>query len=204
MSSPGWTGLPPNATAAERAMAETVARVSDVPVPVGDLWNPQACPAALLPWLAWALSVDTWDAGWSEATKRAVIAASVAVHRRKGTPWAVRQAMTAAGAPGMTVEEWFAYGGAPYYFRVRVASEAGPITTALAARLMSDVDQYKNVRSWGSLRMEQTGDLNVTCRMLAVYKPRVTVLPVAFTIELTDTGLFSGCGLKAVQRISIL
>lgn len=196
--------LPPNATTSERALAETVARVSDVPVPVSDLWNPQTCPAALLPWLAWTLHVDTWDASWSDPVKRDMIAASIAVHRRKGTPWAMRQAMTAAGAPGVSIEEWFEYGGAPHYFRVRVASDTEPISPALAARLMSDADQYKNVRSWGSLRMAQTGALSATCRMLAIYKPRVTVLPMAFTIGLTDTGYSLGCGLKVVQRISIL
>jgi len=43
------------------------------------------CPAELLPWLAWGLSVDTWDAGWTEADKRAAVAGSIELHRRKGT-----------------------------------------------------------------------------------------------------------------------
>ena len=43
------TLLPPNATALERALASVIARISDVPVPIGDLWNPARCPAPLLP-----------------------------------------------------------------------------------------------------------------------------------------------------------
>ena len=51
--------LPANATPLERALAETTARLSDVAVPIRDLWSPENCPTELLPWLAWALSVDS-------------------------------------------------------------------------------------------------------------------------------------------------
>lgn len=68
-----------------------------IPVPVGDLWNPDNCPAALLPWLAWGLSVDEWDSAWSDAEKRAVIKASVEVHRLKGTVWSIRRILAVAG-----------------------------------------------------------------------------------------------------------
>ena len=36
------------------------------------------CPADVLPWLGWALSVDDWDQDWSEQQKRSAIAASSA------------------------------------------------------------------------------------------------------------------------------
>lgn len=89
--------LPPNSTPQERAIEAATARVGDVPVPVDTLWSPERCPAALLPWLAWSLSVDTWEATWPETVKRQVIAASFAVHQRKGTVWSVREALAAAG-----------------------------------------------------------------------------------------------------------
>lgn len=97
--------LPPNATAAEVAIEAAAARVGAVPVPIRDSWNPWTCPAALLPWLAWALSADNWDPAWSVATQRAVIAASIEVHRRKGTRVAVVRALAAVGHPTATVEE---------------------------------------------------------------------------------------------------
>lgn len=65
--------------------------------PIATLWDPMNCPAGILPWLAWALSVDDWDADWPEGTKRNAIAASIAIHRRKGTPRAVKDALAAAG-----------------------------------------------------------------------------------------------------------
>ena len=98
--------LPPNSTPLERALeASFAARLAALPVPVGQMMNPATCPAAFLPWLAWALSVDDWDAGWSEAQKRTVIAASVAVHRRKGTIASVKQAMAAMGYGDVVITE---------------------------------------------------------------------------------------------------
>lgn len=79
------TLLPPNATRLERALEAATARIADVEAPIADLWNPDACPAVILPWLAWGLSVDSWDPAWSEATKRRAVADSIDLHRRKGT-----------------------------------------------------------------------------------------------------------------------
>lgn len=97
------TLLPNNATATERAIDAATDR--DIQILVSDLWNPAACPAALLPWLAWALSVDDWDAGWSDETKRSTIAVSLEVHRRKGTVWAMRAALRAAGLGDADIQE---------------------------------------------------------------------------------------------------
>ncbi|MBU0680092.1 MAG: phage tail protein I [Proteobacteria bacterium] len=169
--------LPINASPAEKAQALAVARISAVPVVVDTLWNPSTCPAALLPWLAWALSVDVWDATWSEQVKRDVITESMAIHRKKGTPWAVEQAMHVSGAPDLQLQEWFEYGGAPYTFRATITTITVPLSPALANRLMADVAKFKNARSWGSLRIAQQGDLRLYCHMLAIHRPRVTVMP---------------------------
>nr|WP_241087528.1 phage tail protein I [Candidatus Vondammii sp. HM_W22] len=84
--------LPPNASALERATEGAINdSIESIPVPVRDLWNPERCPAALLSWLAWALSVDNWNTGWPEKIKRTVIAQSIEVHRRKGTIGALRR-----------------------------------------------------------------------------------------------------------------
>ncbi len=97
--------LPLNATKAEKDISASVARISSIPVPVRDMWNPATCPANLLPWLAWALSVDNWDASWSDATKRSVIAASISVHYKKGTVGAVKDAIEAAGYQNVAIDE---------------------------------------------------------------------------------------------------
>ena len=87
--------LPPSATALERAITEAAAPLGALPVP--RLWDPWACPAAALPALAWALSVDEWDDAWPEEVKRQVCAAALPMHARKGTVDSVRQVLRSVG-----------------------------------------------------------------------------------------------------------
>lgn len=89
--------LPPNATAQEHALDDATARVGAVPVLIKELWNPDECPHDLLPWLAWAFGVDEWDAKWSDETKRNVIRTAVAIQRRKGSVWSIKEVIRAAG-----------------------------------------------------------------------------------------------------------
>lgn len=99
--------LPPNSTPVERGFEDAARRITALPVPVRDAWNPATCPAQLLPWLAWALSVDRWDPAWSEQQQRDVITASVGVHRRKGTIGAIRAALVAEGyGDAEVIESW--------------------------------------------------------------------------------------------------
>lgn len=97
--------LPAEAGRAEKALARGVIGAFGFPVDNALLWNPATCPAALLPWLAWALSVDEWDNGWTESTKRAVVAASFALHRKKGTVGSIRRALQTAGLGDATLIE---------------------------------------------------------------------------------------------------
>ncbi|MEY4953704.1 MAG: hypothetical protein RL299_2128 [Pseudomonadota bacterium] len=99
--------LPQSSGRAEKALAAGALAASDIPITVDQLWNPLTCPAAVLPWLAWALSVDDWDQTWTEATQREVIAASFEVHRRKGTPAAIKAQLLAMGYGNATlIEDW--------------------------------------------------------------------------------------------------
>jgi phage tail P2-like protein len=98
--------LPPNATLLERSTETSMHQpMANIKVPVRDLWNPSTCPLALLPWLAWALSVDEWDQNWSEDQKRGAIAESVAIHAIKGTLASVKRVLAAAGYGDSTVLE---------------------------------------------------------------------------------------------------
>ena len=98
--------LPPNATVLERAVAVALADIERVPVPLRDLWNPRTCPVALLPILAWTVSVDRWDDAWPEATKREVIRKSFWLHKRKGTITALRRAVEPLGYLIEVIEWW--------------------------------------------------------------------------------------------------
>lgn len=91
------TLLPASATQAEHRIEQSTARMGELATPLRELWDPESCPASLLPWLAWSLQVDSWDADWSDDTRRAVIRGAIDVHRRKGTPWAIKRALINAG-----------------------------------------------------------------------------------------------------------
>lgn len=112
--------LPPNSSAFERAFdaleADTLAAL---PVPVGDVWSPTNCPAPLLPWLGWGLSIDIWDSDWSEAQKRSAIAGAIEDQRTKGTRAALRRALDRID-PLIDITEWFEDPAnlEPYTFRL--------------------------------------------------------------------------------------
>lgn len=94
------TLLPPSSTPLERAIDHSAAaRIKALPAIVTSLWNADTCPAELLPYLAWAMSVDEWNDGWGVDKKRAVIKESRVIHQRKGTPSAIKRALTAIGQP---------------------------------------------------------------------------------------------------------
>jgi len=76
-----------------------------VPVPLKTLWSPDLAPDIVLPFLAWAVSVDVWRNDWPETLKRQAIRASLAQHRRKGSVASVRDALAQIGFAGATIIE---------------------------------------------------------------------------------------------------
>ena len=109
--------LPTGSSPLEVAAAQACADIEAMPVPLRQLWNAQTCPVALLPYLAWAWSVDRWDSGWSESTKRSVVAASEYVHRHKGTIGSLRRIVEPLGYL-IRIIEWWKTGDAPGTFRL--------------------------------------------------------------------------------------
>lgn len=112
--------LPPNSTPFERAFdALELQALTDMPVPVASVWSPVTCPAPLLPWLGWGLSIDIWDSAWTEAQKRTAIASAIADQRRKGTRAALRRALDRID-PLIEITEWFEDPAnlEPYTFRL--------------------------------------------------------------------------------------
>jgi len=138
--------LPPNATPQERALELTTARVGDVPVPIRSLWDADTCPANLIPWLAWTLNVDVWDAGWSEEIKRSVIRNAVQRAREKGTVAAVRGILADLGA-GSVVVEWFEKSplGTPHTFTVNIVTN--DTSVEMQAAMARAIDLKKPLRS---------------------------------------------------------
>jgi len=130
------------------AAALALARLGEIETPIRPLWRPETCPAAALPWLAWALSVDAWDSCWPEDIKRAAIAASIAVHRVKGTVGAVKLALASLGYTTRLIE-WMADDpvGDPFTFRLEVDVFGRPVTDATYTEIERTALAAKNVRS---------------------------------------------------------
>lgn len=124
------------------AMLPPLARLSELSGGLASL------PEPVLDLLAWQLHVEGYEAAVDVAAKRQLIAGSLLLHRRRGTPWAVRTALETALRLPTVIRQWWEYEGRPYFFRVRLdVSDAGLDETGVtdAMRLIFD---YKNTRSW--------------------------------------------------------
>lgn len=137
--------LPPNATPLERALAKACA-MPHAPEVIRRLWNPWQCPVELLPWLAWAWSVDEWDSAWTEAQQRSMVAGSIRLHRKKGTPWAVREALLRSGLESVRIIER-PEGAHWAEFDIDVAVVDRPLTPEAIDRAADLISEYKAQRS---------------------------------------------------------
>jgi len=145
--------LPPNATQQENQIELAASRISNLAVPIKHLWDPLKCPEHLLPWLAWALSVDEWDNNWPVNVQREVIASSTQVHRTKGTVSGVRRALASLNA-SIELTEWWQNGGVPHTAKLTALARnnltpSGDtlLTPQLQAQLWRIVSATKPVRS---------------------------------------------------------
>ncbi|HAZ3687117.1 TPA: phage tail protein I [Escherichia coli] len=152
--------LPPSASDFMRCVERGTARLSALPVSLNQLWDPDTCPVALLPYLAWALSVDRWDRDWTEETKRQVIRDAWAIHRHKGTISAIRRVVEPFGYV-INVTEWWENGDPRGTFRLdigvldvgiteemytemeRLIADARPVSRHLVGlNIMQDIQGY--------------------------------------------------------------
>lgn len=96
--------------------------------------------------LAYDLHVDWYDYSYPIEVKRQTIRDSVTIHRRLGTKYAVETALRAV-FPGAKVEEWFDYGGKPYYFRIVADVPETGVSAVQQRSILERVQFYKNLRS---------------------------------------------------------
>jgi phage tail P2-like protein len=116
--------------------------------------NPNKAPEHILPWLAFAVSVDDWSDNWTDEVKRNVIKASVEVHKKKGTIGALRKSLEAFNYEDITVEEWFDYKNEedgedeePYFFRVFFNIVEAGFDVNIMPEVHKVINNTKNVRS---------------------------------------------------------
>lgn len=143
--------LPPNSSALERALETVTARAGEIPAPLRTLWNPNTIPASLLPWLAWALSIDAWKSYWPMHVKRARVRDAIRIQQRKGTADSVRQVVASFGGQ-VQLREWWQQTppGPPHTFEMvlTLGGEDGNTATAeFVDDVIAEVMRTKPVRS---------------------------------------------------------
>ncbi|MCO7218009.1 phage tail protein I, partial [Halomonas sp. OfavH-34-E] len=161
------------------------------PVPLRDLWRPATCPAHLLPYLAWAFSVDRWDPTWSEAAKRDVIASAFYVHQRKGTISALRRVVEPLGYLLEVVEWWETEpAGTPGTFALRIGVLDTGITEGMYTELERLIDDAKPVSRHVSA-LDLAGESRGTAHVASTTYDGDITMVMPFVAEETEvTGLF--------------
>lgn len=157
--------LPGNTTPLERQAAQALAQIQRVPIPLRQLSNPTTCPVELLPYLAWAFSVDRWNSSWTEAAKRSAIQSSHYIHSRKGTIGALRRVVEPLGYLIEVLEWWQTTPeGVPGTFALKVGVLEAGITEEMYQELTWLIDDAKPLtrRLTGlAISLETTGSLNL-------------------------------------------
>lgn len=170
--------LPPGSSALERRLAQACSGISDLNVPLRDLWNPWKCPAKFLPYLAWAFSVDRWEETWTETAKRQAVSDAFWIHQRKGTVAAVKRVIEGLGY-SMTIEEWWEVADPAGTFRLEIdLNEIGitePMITELE-RIIGDAKPVSRHISQLMLSLSVTalasiGSAFIDSEVITVYPP---------------------------------
>lgn len=178
--------LPLSSTQLERAIEAAMAEKTDIPLRI--LYNPDTCPAHLLPWLAWTWSVDRWDTRWTEAVKRSAIRSAFYVHAHKGTIGALRRVVEPLGYLIEVLEWWeMTPEGIPGTFALKVGVLDTGITEEAYLELERLIDDAKPVSrhmTGLAISLETQGAINIG---VAVYEGDVIDVypPVQRDIEVT-------------------
>jgi len=139
--------LPRNITPLERNLEKTGDRFNP-PALIPSLWNGNTCAPVMLPWLAWALSVDDWDPLWGIERKRAAINESTYIHKHKGTPSAIMRVLAINGHDDAILIErssYFKYNGKVKYNGTR--GYGGPTMWATFKIILQRPISIKNAES---------------------------------------------------------
>ncbi|MEL5666314.1 phage tail protein I [Serratia ureilytica] len=159
--------LPPGSSQLERRAAEACAGISDLNVPLRDLWNPARCPVKFLPYLAWAFSVDRWDEKWTAAEKRKAVTDAFYIHRRKGTVAAIRRVIEAMGF-SMSIAEWWEVADPRGTFRLTIDVNDVGITDEIVRELERLIGDARPVS-------RHVAQLNIATAVTGVIYSAVTV-----------------------------
>lgn len=190
--------LPPNTTVLERATTQALGGFNETPVSIRDLGNATQCPLALLPYLAWACSVDRWDVDWPEQTKRAVTQDAFFVHQKKGTIGALRRVVAPFGFL-LNIKEWWQFNPPvqPGTFSLNIGVLESGITEAAYHELVRLIEDAKPLsRHLASLAIVVATSGKIPVNLICHDGHTITVYPpAAETINIMIPIVTQGCPL---------
>lgn len=158
-------------------------------------------PEPILDLLAWQLHVEGYDEAVSLKAKREMIWASVILHRKRGTPWAVRHGLETTLQVPAEISEWFDYGGEPYFFRVTLDVSGTAIDARALENAVKVIFAHKNVRSWLEwLRTKTVRKLPLTIGAGAVNFTKMQAFTWRWPLEFCDLPARAGISLYAKSR----
>lgn len=195
--------LPSGSTQLEVAAAQALAQIGRLKVPLRELWDPQTCPLTLLPYLAWAFSVDRWDENWTESAKRSAVRAAWFVHKHKGTVGALRRVVEPLGYL-IRITEWWQTHDNPGTFRLDVGVLQTGITEEMyleLERLIADAKPCSRHLIGLSINLDVTGDFYIAA---ATYDgEELTVYPyIPETITASGAG-FTGSAIHLIDNLRV-
>lgn len=189
-----------NTTKLEKALERTGAGLPNHHV-LNHIYDPMNCPAHLLGWLAWHYSVDHWESDWPESIKRQVIKSSIGVHRKKGTVYAVKQALLSIELKTKINEWWQATPQLkPHTFELQFFTHINRNLGELAVyqRIIDVVNAVKPVRSHFTIRVTHMQGLRLSIgaglSLHSTTNRESTLKPVP--IRTSKQGLKMGTGLS--------
>ncbi|WP_409161432.1 phage tail protein I [Pectobacterium sp. B2J-2] len=195
--------LPVGSSELEIAAAKACAELSRTPIPLRQLCDPESCPSNLLPYLAWAFSVDRWDENWPEIIKRQAIKDAYFIHRHKGTIGALRRVVEPFGYL-IRISEWFQNGGEPGTFLLDIGVQDSGISEETfyeLERLIADAKPASRHLLGLNINLDTRGAAYVAA--LSYGGDDLTIYPY-FPETITVSGLdVTGAALHLIDNVSV-
>lgn len=139
--------LPINLTELLKNIEETGCKITELEAKNKYVFNADLASENILPWVAWGFSVDDWNDAWEVDIKRNIIKTSLTLHRQKGTIGALKKALSAFNFVDIKIEEWFEYGGDPYFFKVYFDIPYAGFDINILPEIAKVIQNTKNARS---------------------------------------------------------
>lgn len=195
--------LPVGSSPLELAAAESLAQIERVPIPIRELWSPDKCPVHLLPYLAWAFSVDRWDKNWTEKAKRDAVKAAMFIHKHKGTIGALRRVVEPLGYL-IRVIEWWKTNETAGTFRLDIGVLETGITEEMYQELEALIFDAKPAsRHLVGLTIQLETKGQIYCSAASYSGDELTVYPYTPDVISSDGTISTGAAVHVIDEMRV-